>query len=241
MINICIFTNEQKENKKLKHVLHEVAANISDEFWNIVDFSDHNKLRLYLMDNPVIDMLIFDVLHEEDIIILKEFRKHYDLAHLMILADVKQSPMSYIKPGINAQALLIRPYSYSELYKVLKDFVIEYAELFNNISISDNEVFVVSTKEGKTIIPYDQIYYFEALRKKIYVCTGSDEYGFYGTLEDLCEAIPKEFFRCHRSYIVNLSKIERIALSKSLIFMTKGIEIPLSRKYKTAMKRRCMS
>jgi len=61
-------------------------------------------------------------------------------------------------------------------------------------------------------IPYDDILFFETnskVRNKIILHTEYSEIDFRGTLSEIEQLIP-EFYRCHKSYLVNLKKIDRI-------------------------------
>ena len=69
---------------------------------------------------------------------------------------------------------------------------------------------------------------YEARRKSV-SCS-------YETMEHLTERLPDYFVRCHRSFIVNRQRIRRVMLSKSLIELEQGIQLPLSRSYKPAFK-----
>lgn len=50
--------------------------------------------------------------------------------------------------------------------------------------------------------------------------------------ELLEELRPGDFLRVHRSWLVNLSYIEMIALAESTIFLSGGSEVPLGRVYR---------
>ena len=98
------------------------------------------------------------------------------------------------------------------------------------------EAFVLSGREGKTRIPYRQIYYFEARSKKLYLRLPDREMAFYGTMEELEAKLPEVFLRCHRSFLVNKNHIERILLSQNEIVLSHGISVPLSRSYKPCFR-----
>ena len=66
--------------------------------------------------------------------------------------------------------------------------------------------------------------------------TGAREYGFYSTIEQLQEELGEQFIRCHRGFLVNQKKVERVVFAKNLIVLTDGYEIPVSRTYKSILK-----
>ena len=57
----------------------------------------------------------------------------------------------------------------------------------------------------------NEIYYVEAHEKLSFVYTRREEYVMSMTITEFCHRLPEsQFFRCHRSYCVNLSKIREI-------------------------------
>ena len=86
-------------------------------------------------------------------------------------------------------------------------------------------------------IPLREVLYFEARNKKLYLYTQNAEIEFYDTLERLQTRLPKEFLRCHKSFVVNTAAIEEIALAQNRITLCGGrIELPISRSCKAAVK-----
>ncbi len=90
-------------------------------------------------------------------------------------------------------------------------------------------------KLGHVMVEYDDILYLESQKHDIvvYVRDGK-QYVFMGSFESFCEKLPQDiFFRCHRSYTVNLRHTSRI--SNREYTMRNGDLIPISRtQYKLA-------
>lgn len=86
-------------------------------------------------------------------------------------------------------------------------------------------------------IPFQEILYFESHLRQITLHTNRDEYTFYGKLRDLPELLNPVFFvRTHTSYIVNLEYIHSI--SDTEIVLHSGVCIPVSRKYRDAVRKK---
>lgn len=180
--------------------------------------------------------MIYDVSDKTSLDFLLKIRKEYDQTRLMILADVSVSPMAYIRPGLRAGSLLLKPWTGQQAYEVLYDFLDEYMEYSQKEKSDGRDSYVIETKEGTINIPFSQIYFFEARAKKVFVCTGKEEYGFYATMDKLAAQLPAHFIRCHRGFIVNTKKIRKIVLSQNMIYLCDGFDVPLSRSYKAALK-----
>ena len=218
----------------LRALAKDLAAELSEDYWNIELISALDKLQARLADHPLMDMLMYDVTPRNAIESLLGIRKNYREVLLMVIADLETSPMEYMKPGIMASSLLLRPWTKAQAYEVLKEFFQAYME--KCCQTDDKSMFVIESKEGKLHIPYEQIYFFEAREKKIFVCTGKEEYGFYHTIDKLAEELPAQFLRCHRGFIVNQYKIRKVVLSQNIIYLTDGYDVPLSRSYKPVLK-----
>ena len=57
-----------------------------------------------------------------------KLRKSYREMQLMVIADMATSPMAYMKPGIMASSLLLRPWTKEQAKEVLKEFFQAYIE-----------------------------------------------------------------------------------------------------------------
>ena len=87
-------------------------------------------------------------------------------------------------------------------------------------------------KDGESrLLDLDEIVYFEVLDRKIYVHTAdgnvTDYYDKIGDLEMRFANSSRSFFRCHRSFLINLKYLK--SLGKGLAKMSDGTEIPVSR------------
>ena len=233
MVSMAAYDEDCIELDELKAVTKELAARLSEDKWNIEQISGLKQLCAYLEKTPLLDMLLYDVTRSEALDYLRRIRKVYRTARIMILADKELSPMTYMKPDIHADSLLLRPWSREQVREVLEEFIRGCLEAAEGM---EQQFYVIETKEGSIRIPYDRIYYFEARAKKIYVCAGKEGFGFYHTIDKLVEELPEQFVRCHRGFVVNSYKIRKIMLSQSIICLADGFEVPLSRSYKAGIK-----
>ncbi len=224
------------ELEQIKKISKDLAAKMSEDLWKTEQFMLLGKLRRYLEDKPLMDMLLYDISQKESLDYLRQIREKYQMAQIMLLADIKTSPMEYMRPGIRANALLLRPWTKRQAEEVLQEFIGEYLKMVRREEQGGSRMFVIESREGRLSIPYEQIYFFEAREKKVFVCTGREEFGFYHTIDKLVEELPEGFVRCHRGFIVNTDKIRKVMISKNIIYLEDGFDVPLSRSYKSVLK-----
>lgn len=89
-------------------------------------------------------------------------------------------------------------------------------------------------------IPIDQISYIESLQKHTWCYVAGQAYKTTITLKELQTRLPTNFMRIHRSYIVNITYIERIKrdfTSNLIIILKSGIELPVSQSYVTNVRK----
>lgn len=233
MISILSYNSSNEELIDIRKQLKDLAAKLTDEKWEINSASKLDEVVKYILDYPIINMACYDVVSSGSINVLKNMRKLYKDIPLLLVADVQMSPLEYVRPEIMASNLILRPYSNLEMHDKLKDMIIRYLA---EVDTENDEVFYVETGEGKIRISYSHILYFESRNKKIYVRLVNKELAFYDTLELLKSKLPGIFVRCHRSYLINKLHIGKILLSQSMIIMSHGITVPLSRSYKATFK-----
>lgn len=234
MISMLTYTGRADEIPLIRELAKNLAAYLSEEKWEWSYFSSLKELQSFLEKQPLIDMACYDVTKKGSLPCLLQIRSRYKDMLLMLIADNSLSPMEYVRPDILASGLILRPFTKEVLQEKLKCMMLEH--LAKTEAPDTDEAFVLSVKEGKTRIPYRQIYYFEARDKKLYVRLQNRELAFYGTIEELEEKLPAVFLRCHRSFLVNRSYVEKIRLSQNEIILSHGISVPLSRSYKPYFK-----
>lgn len=234
MISHLTYDSREKESEELRKIMKDEAAYTSDEDWAWKFLKKFPQVCQYLREEPVLDLACLDITDPDMLAHLNEFRKEYKEVMLMVIADATISPMQYLKPSVMPQSLLLRPADPAQIRQVVREFF----EAFSMERRQENReaAFVAETREGKTFLPYSRILFFEAREKKVFVRAGTSEYGIYDTLENISERLPDRFLRCHRSYIINKDKIERVVLSQNMIELKDGAVIPVSRSYRTDVK-----
>lgn len=235
MITSVVYNQNHTELEIFKEIFHKEAAYLTADEWSMDFLQKLETLKKILTEMGTIDILCLDITQKSVLQALSKIREQYQETKILLIADMQISPMEYLRPGIRPDALLLRPADMQKVESVLKELLQIYME---QIYQKDHPgSFTVETREGRTIIPYDKICYFEAREKKIFVRSGRKEYGFYDTVEHLLEVLSDDFIRCHRSFIVNKKKVRKVLLSQNLLEMESGESLPISRTYRSEVKK----
>lgn len=127
---------------------------------------------------------------------------------------------------------LLKPISYSRFYKAVNRALERYNDKKNSEK-HDDEIFI-KKRSSLFRIKYDDILFIEALENYIKISTYHVSYTIHFTLKAIYEKLPESRFkRIHRSYIVNIHKINFIE-DNNIIMHTEEEEkiIPIGKSYK---------
>lgn len=86
---------------------------------------------------------------------------------------------------------------------------------------------LIRTSNHCCSIGLSAIFYCEVINRKLYLHTQEGILEYYGKMEELVTQLDSRFFRCHRSYLINLDYFK--SYSKGQICLQDGSCIPISR------------
>ena len=225
MISFLIVCGIENDLKHLYFAAKKVSSEESDDDWNFILARTVEMAENGLAKEPILDFACVDLTLRGGISGAKMLRSANSNTSILVVVDGNLSPAEYIIPEIMASSLLIRPFDDKTAKKVISIMVRSYLARFDDKKEGQN-VFVVDCRSERRLIPYSLISCFEAREKKITLSAEGREYSFYDTIDNLESGLPKQFIRCHRSFI------EKIVLSQSRIDLKDGSFVPLSRSYR---------
>lgn len=100
-----------------------------------------------------------------------------------------------------------------------------------------NEEYISISSDDRIInIRLNDILFIEtSVSHKIKVHEENKQVEFYGNLKDIYEKLTPNFYRCHKSYIVNKNKISEVDKKHNKIIMINGEECYVSFRYKKGL------
>ena len=232
MIAALVCDGDDAERELLNQDCRRQIAENCGEDLRLDVARDDAALTRAARSERLVNLLYYRFSKGQSVQALRVFRKHCGGAMVMLITDSTVSPLEYLRPGVAPDALVLRPLEAERLSETNREFIASFLERFQQ----SEDKFLVDTREEKVLIPWSHIYYFEARDKKLFVRTRHEEYAFYDTMEKLESRLPDTFRRCHRSYIVNTSKIVRVIWSESYLELADGIGAPLSRGYRARFR-----
>lgn len=236
MVTMIIYGPRRKETESFEKLTKNMFAYLSEEELQLYCFCTLDTVKEFLSKGMLLDLACIGVTGQEEIALLQQIRGLYGQAELLLVADSCVSPMEYLTPAVRAASLLLHPYKEQQREQVLRGFLRSCLKARAGHDLKDKDFFVIENREGKTVIPFDQIYYIEVRERKVFIRIRNKEYSKYDSMEHLLGQLPDIFVRCHRSFAFNMRHLERIRLSENTVYLEDGMMVPLSRSYKSAVK-----
>ena len=132
----------------------------------------------------------------------------------------------------NAVHYLVKPVTGERLFLAL-DRAVNQTEQMDNQSLT-------LMKSGKTqVIFIRDILYCEVFNHQVRIHTVHGTYDYFGTLDMLETKLDERFFRCHRSFVVNMSCVA--GQEKGVASLTNGERIFISRRKQTDFIQRLLN
>lgn len=122
---------------------------------------------------------------------------------------------------------LLKPISFSRFEKSTQKAL----ERLTVNETKENTYFFVKSSGHQHKIIFDEILFVESIKDYVNIKTENQEYIVLDTLKSLENQLPDNFARVHKSFILNLEKIEKIDIKN--VFLSSGREIPIGETYKS--------
>ena len=122
---------------------------------------------------------------------------------------------------MQAYDYLVKPVEEKQFEKTMERL---FASMQNAV---EDSLLVQKGYEGR-IIREDEIIFCEIIDRKIYLnLTSGEVVDYYERIENLESKLDSHFFRCHRSYLINLKHLK--GYKNGTAYMDNGKEVPVSR------------
>lgn len=208
MINIALCEDNFLQRENLKENLEKILKNMRIEH-KIYSFETGEAL----IDNypKKLDILFLDIQMGElsGMETAKRIRMYDNKVEIIFLTALWE----YVQKGYEVRAFryLIKPLN----FKALKEQVDACIE-----SVMEKRGSFITIKDKSNVlkIKTDDIVFLETFNRKVIIRTYSEDYEVKASMSKLEKELESlGFFRCHTSYIVNVSKIEELKKDSLII------------------------
>lgn len=193
---------------------------------------DYELFDSYIMLEPVIekfDIFIMDYQTPEidGMTFAKMIRDNFGNGKFIIFVTSYRE-IVYDAFTVNAHRFLLKPIDKAKLFEALDSCLVEDKE---------NKNLIIRNDGFTNIIKASDVFYIEVAGKESRIWFEDDMISVYRTISSLEDDLSdSDFFRVHRSYLVNMKKIKSFDSNRVELSNGKSIEIS-SRKYKAFCKK----
>ncbi len=232
--------------EKVKILIVEDEMVISMNLVSILESLDYDVLEPAATFEEALEVLATD---KPDIALLDielgEVKNGIDIAR--ILNDKYKIPFIFLTSNADSHTLneakethpasyLVKPFNQDDLFTSIEIAIHNYRKIRSTTSnfpkiIEDS--FFVKNKNMFYKVRFNEILYLKSDHVYIELHTiHQKKHLIRGSLTSFTERLPKNFFRTHRSYVVNLDFLEAI---NSISVIIKGENVPIGKTFRTAL------
>ncbi len=189
------------------HVVHTETFTSAENF--LFHYADEGDYDILLLDIEMGAMNGVDL--------AKTIRKINDAVQIVFITGFPD----FIAEGYEVSALhyLMKPVLEEKLHVVLDKAAANLAKTEKRLCITfDRQI---------DYIPLSQVTYIEAQKQYVVIYTDGKTYRMKSSLADAEQQLDEYFFKCQRSFIVNLQHVKRI--KSDCVVLKNDEEIPISR------------
>ena len=217
MIRIAICDDE-------KHMSDHIRAMASDFFRKknreiqLGTFTSGEDLLNY---DGQIDILFLDIQMKgmDGLETARKLRADKFRGFLIFITVLKE--MVFQSFEVQAYDYLVKPVDEKQFGKTME-------RLYTSMQNASEDSLLVQQGYERRIVPKDEIVFCEIIDRKIYLnLTSGEVVDYYERIENLESKLDSHFFRCHRSYLINLKHLK--GYKNGTAYMDNGKEVPVSR------------
>lgn len=220
MLSIAICDDEKYISEKIEKMVKDFFRNRHMDI-SVVQYSSGEEL---LKSNQEIDILFLDIGMRgmDGIETAGRLRGHGYNGFLIFITVLKE--MVFRSFEVQPFDYLVKPVQEGDFEKTMERL---FHSMQDRLS-PEKENLLVRKGYESNIISFRDIICCEIIDRKVYLYLVSGEVvDFYERIENLEKKLDGRFFRCHRSYLINLNHLK--SYRNSTAYMADGKEIPVSR------------
>jgi len=219
-MRIAICEDELFQQKSIKELLQKWAETAHQEIE--LSVYDSAEELLIVWEDVIFDILILDIEMKKmnGMELAKTIRRiNEDVIIIFVTGYASYSLEGY---DVNPLHYLVKPLDERMFFKVIDKAYAIY-------KLKGGENLIVHTGDGLRKIPLDKIYYIAICSHEADVYTVNGKYKMKSrtTMKGLSLILPAYFVTCHRSYIINMFKVN--CVFNDHVLMDDSTEIPVNR------------
>lgn len=217
MIHIAICDDERYMSDKIRKMVSDFFRQKNMEM-AVLQFSSGKELLEY---GGAIDILFLDIQmgDMDGMETARKLRSRKFKGFLIFITVLKE--MVFQSFEVRAYDYLVKPVRKEQFEKTME-------RLFLSMQNVCETTLLVQRGSESSMISFEDIIFCESIDRKVYLHLKQTELiDYYERIEKLEEKLDGRFFRCHRSYLINLQYLK--SYKNGTAYMDGGDGIPVSR------------
>lgn len=227
MKNKCLNTLVVENSKVQQTIICKLVQNHEDLHLSAICNNAIEAIRI--IKNHKIDLILLDIEmpHINGFDILNSLDKNIEI--IIITANPNHALEAF---DYGVTDYLLKPVKIDRFYKAVKKASINYGKVC--VPVEQGEFLMVRSNMKNRKINIKEIKWVEALCDYIKIITENENLIVLSTMKSISDKLPSDrFLRIHRSYIVNLNKVEKFGCTSVEIDQH---QLPMSRKQKPKLE-----
>lgn len=218
MITFAVCDDEQFMLDQLSVLISDDMEKRQCSFYSVRQFKDGTSL---LENSDHFDLIFLDIQMKQPdgMETARRLRKKGNQSLLIFVTVLKELVFDAFE--VQAYDYLVKPLDVSRFKRTMD-------RAFAFLNQKEERHLVIQKGNSCQVIGLSELVYGEVWGRKIYLHQKDGRItDYYEKLENLEKQVDGRFFRCHRSYLVNLDYVR--GCSKGYVLLSQGSEIPVSR------------
>ncbi|WP_209702043.1 LytR/AlgR family response regulator transcription factor [Clostridium algifaecis] len=244
MINIIICEDNNIQRKQIETIIMKEINNSEISLRIALSTSSSDEVLKYIITSKDKNFIYFlDVELDVDIngIELATIIRKYDLkGYIIFVTSHPELTLLTFKYKVQAMDYILK-FNKKELETRIIDCLRLAYNNFKKINIIEKEYITLDI--GSEIVNFnpDEILFFETYKDhKIRLHMFNESIEFYCSLNKIQLLLPEYFYKCHRSYIVNVRNIKSIDKNNLIIYMNNDDKCYISKRYMKGLLKGCL-
>jgi len=215
-------------------IADNIAFILEDEGYEVVGKAIDTEEAIAILESTAIDLVLLDISLEGDdedgVDLAHTINKNYHIPFVFITSHADKLTINRVKKT-NPKGFIIKPFKPADILSTLA--IVFYKSKAPQNTHAETSFFI---KQGHDLIriQFKDILYIKAEDNFTSIVLADKKVLASLNLKAIADKLPaKMFYRIHRSYIININKIDRI--SDRFVYVS-SYEIPLGKTYNHAFK-----
>lgn len=224
-------------------IADDMQSMLEDIGYDIVGNVIMYSQAVEVLKNEKVDLVLIDIIlatEETGIDLGRYIRAHYNIPFVFVTSNSDRATVEKAK-DVKPNGYLVKPFEQQDLYTSIEIAISSIGEeegIDNKegdkstkedaVGVLNNSIFV-KKRHLYYRIQFDEIKFIKADNVYLEINTQDKKFLVRSPLKDYLEKLPKQFYRAHKSYIVNINQIEAI---NSRGIMINNLLIPISKDFR---------